>query len=183
MKRIAFSVGGRPVQWQRTGQHGGTRVFTPHAMRKAKKAVAAAGKSAMGVLDPFAGPVRLTIITVYAVPKTWPASIRQAIAEGATVYKTSVPDLDNLGKLVSDALNGIAYIDDCQVAELVERKRYGDPERTDVIVQELGGSEPGSLPVLTPADKRRKARTDQPALAIPRPAKRTRDLDATPRLL
>lgn len=160
LDRIAFSVGGRPVQWQRTGSHHGKRVFTPHAMRKAAKAITAAGKSAMGNRAPLTGPVRLTVVTVYAVPKSWPKKLQDAIADGAVVYKTSVPDLDNLGKLVSDALNGVAFVDDSQVAELLNRKRYGNPERTDVVIQELGGAEPGTAPMLTPSDKRRAAKAD-----------------------
>lgn len=35
-------------------------------------------------------------------------------------------DWDNLGKLVSDALNGVAYVDDSQILECVVRKHYPD---------------------------------------------------------
>ena len=35
-------------------------------------------------------------------------------------------DWDNLGKLVSDALNGVAYIDDSQIQGCVVRKHYPD---------------------------------------------------------
>lgn len=35
-------------------------------------------------------------------------------------------DWDNLGKLVSDALNEVAYVDDSQILECVVRKRYPD---------------------------------------------------------
>ena len=33
-------------------------------------------------------------------------------------YNTGTPDLDNLIKAVSDALNGVAYEDDSQVVEM-----------------------------------------------------------------
>jgi Holliday junction resolvase RusA-like endonuclease len=172
LDRIAFAVGGRPVQWQRTGHRGGqARVFTPKAMREAAKRIEDAGKSAMGNKPPMTGPVRLTVVAVYAVPKSWPAPLHAAIAAGQTIYKTSVPDLDNIGKLASDALNGVAYHDDSQVAELVERKRYGNPERTDIIVQQLSGADPDAPAILTPADRKRQARAAQPMLDMPRPAK------------
>ena len=44
------------------------------------------------------------------------------------------PDWDNLGKLVSDALNGIAYGDDKSVVEARVMKFYSELPRTEVIV-------------------------------------------------
>ena len=38
---------------------------------------------------------------------------------------TKKPDIDNIGKSILDALNGIAYEDDNQIAELVIHKIYG----------------------------------------------------------
>lgn len=40
-------------------------------------------------------------------------------------YPTVKPDLDNLEKSLFDALNGIAYEDDCQIIELNASKKYG----------------------------------------------------------
>lgn len=42
------------------------------------------------------------------------------------LYDRRVMDWDNLGKLVSDALNGLAYADDSQVREALIRKHYPD---------------------------------------------------------
>lgn len=35
------------------------------------------------------------------------------------------PDADNIGKIILDALNGIAYADDNQVTQLNIKKNYG----------------------------------------------------------
>ncbi len=35
------------------------------------------------------------------------------------------PDLDNLVKAIQDALNGVYYVDDSRICEMVIRKRYG----------------------------------------------------------
>ena len=47
-------------------------------------------------------------------------------------------DVDNLGKLVCDALAGKAWGDDCQVADMILRRRY-DPDnpRTEVEIEEM----------------------------------------------
>ena len=50
-------------------------------------------------------------------------------------------DVDNLAKFVLDALNGVLYVDDKQVASLTVTKVYDDEEpytgSTDVIVKSL----------------------------------------------
>jgi Holliday junction resolvase RusA-like endonuclease len=42
------------------------------------------------------------------------------------LFPTSKPDLDNLAKIVLDALNGILWADDCQVVKLEITKEYGE---------------------------------------------------------
>lgn len=51
---------------------------------------------------------------------------------------TADPDLDQLVKLAQDALVGIAYMDDNQVCGYPNgAKRYGEPERTEITIEEL----------------------------------------------
>lgn len=45
-------------------------------------------------------------------------------------HKATKPDLDNLVKLVLDACNGIAYVDDGQVVDVRARKWATGPART-----------------------------------------------------
>jgi Holliday junction resolvase RusA-like endonuclease len=47
------------------------------------------------------------------------------------------PDIDKLARTVLDALTGIAYRDDSQVAVLQLAKHYGSPERLEVKVVAL----------------------------------------------
>jgi Holliday junction resolvase RusA-like endonuclease len=37
---------------------------------------------------------------------------------------TRKPDIDNVLKVILDSLNGVAYIDDSKVVEVIGRKRY-----------------------------------------------------------
>lgn len=50
---------------------------------------------------------------------------------------TSKPDIDNLAKIVMDALNKLAYHDDAQVFRLNIEKVRSDEERTYVSVCEV----------------------------------------------
>ncbi len=47
------------------------------------------------------------------------------------------PDVDNLVKAVKDALKGIAWIDDAQVAELTALKVWGHPGSVSICVRPL----------------------------------------------
>jgi crossover junction endodeoxyribonuclease RusA len=49
---------------------------------------------------------------------------------------TVKPDVDKLVRAVGDSLSGICYDDDSQVTDLIVRKRYGVPERTEIEVLE-----------------------------------------------
>lgn len=51
---------------------------------------------------------------------------------------TKKPDVDNIVKVVLDALNKVAYQDDTQVVELVAIKRWSNESRLKVIIEEIG---------------------------------------------
>ena len=46
------------------------------------------------------------------------------------------PDYDNIAKIVSDALNKVAYDDDKSIVDSTQRKFYGENPRTIIILQE-----------------------------------------------
>lgn len=68
----------------------------------------------------------------------WPKSIppKKRAIPGAN-WRCSVPDWDNLGKLVSDSLNGVVWTDDARVVSGHVWKRYGDRSETRVRVRML----------------------------------------------
>jgi len=47
------------------------------------------------------------------------------------------PDLDNLIKSIKDALNKIAWDDDCQICKLVSEKKYGSEHLIKVSVENM----------------------------------------------
>ncbi|MGV1096888.1 RusA family crossover junction endodeoxyribonuclease [Clostridium perfringens] len=69
------------------------------------------------------GSVRALIIAYYKIPKSYTKKRVQAIKDGLE-KPTKKPDADNIGKIILDSLNGIAYKDDSQIVELSVIKRY-----------------------------------------------------------
>jgi Holliday junction resolvase RusA-like endonuclease len=53
-----------------------------------------------------------------------------------SVFPNVKPDLDNVVKAVLDALNGVVYLDDAQVVNLVATKRYATEPRVEVYIFE-----------------------------------------------
>ena len=55
------------------------------------------------------------------------------------IRPTVKPDWDNIGKIVADALNKIAYYDDAQIVDSQTRKFYSDRPRVEILIQIAGG--------------------------------------------
>lgn len=117
---ISFTVPGTPVakgrpRFARAGRH--VRTFTPEKTVAFQDRVRLFASEA-GV-TPLEGPVSLA---VYA---WWPmrGQPRKRVPRPAE-WKGTKPDADNVGKAVADALNGIAYRDDSQVARLTVHTFY-----------------------------------------------------------
>ena len=48
------------------------------------------------------------------------------------IRPTKKPDWDNIGKIVADALNGVAYHDDSQIVTGIVNKYYSNEPRTEI---------------------------------------------------
>ena len=68
-----------------------------------------------------------------AIPVSWPKK-KQASALDGTLRPTGKPDLDNVAKLLADALNGILWHDDSQIVALEVEKHYGASPATALSV-------------------------------------------------
>ena len=80
---------------------------------------------------------RATITAYFKPPKTSTKNFRQK-AEKGEIQPIKKPDADNIAKIVLDALNGVAYDDDKQVAELTVVKKYGATDKVDIVIEPLG---------------------------------------------
>lgn len=82
------------------------------------------------------GPVRAEISAYYPIPKS-ATKKQQAMMRGQTMRPTKKPDWDNVGKIVCDALNALAYGDDAQVVDARVQKFFSDEPRVVVELSEL----------------------------------------------
>ncbi len=69
--------------------------------------------------DPWEGAVAFGAVFMFPIPKSWPKAKRQR-ALVTELPHTIKPDLDNLLKSAADPLNGLAYVDDAQITQLIE---------------------------------------------------------------
>lgn len=86
---------------------------------------------------PLEGPVELQVLVRFECPRTEHRVREPRVERWADRYA----DWDNLGKIVSDAANGVLWIDDRQVARAVVEKRIaaqGEPPCVIVEVRPLG---------------------------------------------
>lgn len=82
-------------------------------------------------------PLRMYIKAFYSIPKSTTKKNRQLMIEGK-LLPTKKPDIDNLAKVVCDALNGIAYGDDTQIVKLSVEKVYAaEQPMVQVLIEEV----------------------------------------------
>lgn len=81
-------------------------------------------------------PIRIEILAFYAVPKS--ASKRaQERMRNNELRPVIRPAWDNIGKVICDALNGVAWHDDSQSVEANVVKRYGITPMVCVKIEEV----------------------------------------------
>jgi Holliday junction resolvase RusA-like endonuclease len=90
--------------------------------------------------EPLGGPLALTVEAFLLIPKSASRKKKAAMAEGEIIPEKR-PDFDNLAKTAADALQGVAFRNDSQIAEAVIRKRYSQVPRMRIAVG-LAGKAP-----------------------------------------
>jgi len=80
-------------------------------------------------------PLDIRITAYFPIPKSVSKRKRQAMLD--RILRPVVKrDWDNIGKVVCDALNNIAYRDDRQIVDATVRKFYSDEPRVVVTISE-----------------------------------------------
>lgn len=111
----------------------GHQVFTPSKTHAAENTIAVLVLNKMklsGMQMIATGPVKVTAEFFF----------RTAEKRKHETAKSSRPDVDNLGKTVLDALNGVAFKDDGQVSEFNCSKRYAEQDSIRLVIEELSAA-------------------------------------------
>lgn len=136
LKIVRFIVPGRPKRWERPSQTKSGRRFSPKGLEDAKRAVAwECARVWNGA--PWTGPVRISGMFIFETPAGWPKALRDEASNGRVDHIID-PDIDQLLKLVMDALVGIVVVDDNQFSRFGRSaKRYGSPARSEIVLELL----------------------------------------------
>lgn len=132
MASVSFDVFGKVRGKGRPRFTRSWRPYTPKSTRDYERDIRDAFENATGrPPEPFSGPIAVCIMTYRQLPKSAPKSV-------LSEPDTHKPDIDNVAKIVLDALNGVAWDDDAQVVRLTVSKldRTRSPERLSISITE-----------------------------------------------
>lgn len=118
------------VMGKQRPRFGRGRTYTPRETAQREADIADAYVRLTDTKAPSGVPVRIDITERRALPKKAPKRLRAECDLGK-------PDLDNVMKLVLDALNGVAYEDDSQVVEVhgvKEWRTHRGSDETEIAV-------------------------------------------------
>lgn len=88
---------------------------------------------------PITRPIMLTVEFYFGRPKNHykTGKFSAMLRDDAPEWHTSQKDIDNLQKLIFDALNGIFWKDDKQICWVEAQKKYSERPRTEIIITTL----------------------------------------------
>lgn len=109
--------------------------YTPKKTVDYESIVKQSAHDAMGYQDPLETPIRLLVTFVMPIPASYSKKAKEACLNGSTSH-TKTPDIDNLLKSLTDAMNGIVYVDDSQITSIQAMKTYGAHTCTKVFIRE-----------------------------------------------
>lgn len=124
--RIKFEVYGNPQGKQRPRMcfiNGKKIVYTPKQTKNYEKRVRACYKAVSKQFFDKNIPVEVDIKAYFPIPKNIFYKLKNEFLSGEKLPLKS-PDVDNIAKIVCDALNEVAFFDDSQVCKLNVEKYY-----------------------------------------------------------
>jgi len=135
--KIKFTISGSPIGWQRTGYNRYTGAkYTQEKTRNHEQHIAWEYRKVCGNFRfPKGTPLEMEVFAFLEIPKSESKKKKSQMLSGE-IRPMVKPDFDNIGKLIADALNNIAYDDDKCIVDGIVRKYYSDVPRTVVILRE-----------------------------------------------
>jgi len=134
---VTFTVDGDPVpkgrpRFARRGQF--VQTYTDAKTIDYETQVAMRARHAIGATKPLEGALSVFLYLRYTVPASYSKKRKEACLRGVEYPKRI--DIDNVYKSVTDAMNGIVYLDDSQIVEAHIKKVYAEESGANIMVQE-----------------------------------------------
>lgn len=133
--KIHFTVPGKPMGKQRPRVLKSGVAFTPNETVNYETTVKWAYISQYSD-KPLEGPIAMNIRAYFAIPKSTSKNKKEKMETGI-IRPTRKPDMDNIVKIIADALNGVAYRDDSQIVKCSIEKLYSDQPRVEIEIEEV----------------------------------------------
>lgn len=138
--QIRFTVPGQPFGKQRpriVSRGNFSQAYTPKETVNYENLVKYSYmEQAIGYVFPAETQLSVEITAYYAIPKSTSKKKAAEMLAG-NIRPTKKPDFDNIGKIICDSLNTIAYHDDSAIVEAQVHKFYSDTPRVEVILKAL----------------------------------------------
>ena len=84
---------------------------------------------------PIETRVKVTIVAYFSIPKST-SKKKEAEMLAGNISPTKKPDIDNITKIILDAMNKFAYLDDTQVTHCTVIKKYAATPKVVVTIEE-----------------------------------------------
>lgn len=81
------------------------------------------------------GRIKMDIVAHFEIPKSTTKTAKTQMLEN-TISPTKKPDIDNIVKIILDAMNNIAFKDDTQITKISVEKKYSENEKVFVKIEE-----------------------------------------------
>ncbi|MBG0220426.1 RusA family crossover junction endodeoxyribonuclease, partial [Clostridioides difficile] len=120
--RVFLVIDGEPVGKERPRMNTyAKRTYTPNKTRDYEELIRWLYQSK--VKHCFTGYIKMTLRCYYSIAKSNSKKVKEQ-KRNNVLRPSKKPDIDNVVKIVADALNEIAYKDDTQIVEVVASKYY-----------------------------------------------------------
>ena len=140
MDEVRFTIPGKPFGKQRprvVNRGKFSTAYTPKESVQYENLVKLYyEQAAHGEMFPEDAMLDVRIFAFYEIPKST-SKKRRADMLANKIRPTKKPDFDNIGKIICDSLNLVAYHDDSSVVDAQVRKFYSEQPRVVVCIKTI----------------------------------------------